>query len=107
MLLLPTGQVLFGSMFINSIGIFNADPAESALRAAWKSVITGFTSVMAPGHSYKISGRQINGLSQACIYGDDAQMATNYPIVRLTSTTNSTVTYARTHDYSSMSVAPG
>jgi hypothetical protein len=107
MLLLPTGQVLFGSMFINKIGIFNPDPADPAPQAAWKPVITGFTPIMAVGHHYKISGKQINGLSQACIYGDDAQMATNYPIVRLTSTTSPTVIYARTHDHSSMGVTPG
>ena len=106
-LLLPTGQVLFASMFINSIGIFNADPADPAPKAAWKPVITGFTPIMAFGHHYTVSGKQINGLTQACSYGDDAQMATNYPIVRLTSTTSSTVVYARTHDYSTMGIAPG
>lgn len=111
MLLLPTGQVLFGSMSTNlssnSIGIFNADPADPPPNAAWKPVITGFTPIMALGHHYKISGSQINGLSQACIYGDDAQMATNYPIVTLTSTSSGTVIYARTHDHSSMGVTPG
>lgn len=107
LLLLPTGQVMFGSMFINSIAIFNADPADPAPKAPWKPVLTGFTPVMALGHHYTVSGRQINGLSQACIYGDDAQMATNYPIVRLSSTTSSTVVYARTHDYSTMGIAPG
>ena len=107
LLLLPTGQVLFASMFINSIGIFNADPTDPAPKAAWKPVITGFTSVMALGHHYTVSGRQLNGLSQACIYGDDAQMATNYPIVRLTNTISSKVVYARTHGYSSMGIAPG
>jgi hypothetical protein len=107
MLLLPTGQVLFGSMFINSIAIFTPDPADPAPKTAWKPVITGFTSVMALGHHYTVWGKQINGLSQACIYGDDAQMATNFPIVRLTSTTSSTVVYARTHDFSTMGIAPG
>jgi Galactose oxidase, central domain len=106
-LLLPTGQVLFASMFINSIGIFNADPTDPPPKAAWKPVVTGFTPVMAVGHHYTISGSQINGLSQACIYGDDAQMATNYPIVRLTSTTSSTVVYARTHSFSTMGITPG
>jgi hypothetical protein len=107
LLLLPTGQVLFASMFISSIGIFNADPADPAPQAAWKPVITGFTAVMVPGQHYTVSGSQLNGLSQACIYGDDAQMATNYPIVRLTSTAGNTVVYARAYGYSTMGIAPG
>ena len=40
-------------------------------------------------------------------YGDDVQAATNYPLVRITNRASGAVTYARTHDHSSMSVAPG
>jgi hypothetical protein len=61
---------------------------------------------MVPGWTYDISGTQLNGLSQACSYGDDAQMATNYPIVRLTSTLSG-VFYARTFNFSTMAVATG
>jgi hypothetical protein len=107
MLLLPTGQVFFGSMFINSLAIFTPDPGDPAPKAAWKPTITGFTSVMALGHHYTVSGKQINGLSQACIYGDDAQQATNYPIMKLASASSSTVVYARTHSFSTMGIAPG
>jgi hypothetical protein len=107
MLLLPTGQVLFGSMFINSLAIFTPDAGDPAPKGAWKPVITGFAPVMALGHHYTFAGRQINGLSQACSYGDDAQMATNYPIVKLASTSSGTVVYARTHSFSTMGIAPG
>ncbi|HEY6393568.1 MAG TPA: choice-of-anchor D domain-containing protein [Bryobacteraceae bacterium] len=107
MLLLPTGQVLFGSMSINSLAIFTPDPGDPAPKAAWKPVITGFTPVMALGHHYTFAGRQINGLSQACSYGDDAQMATNYPIVKLAHAGSGTVVYARTHSFSTMGIAPG
>jgi hypothetical protein len=40
-------------------------------------------------------------------YGDDVQMATNYPLVRITHEASGKVTYARTHDHSTMTVAPG
>jgi hypothetical protein len=74
---------------------------------AWKPVITAFTPVMIIGHHYKISGKQINGLSQACCYGDDAQMATNYPLARFTNNATSTVSYFRTFDFSTLAVATG
>jgi hypothetical protein len=38
-------------------------------------------------------------------YGDDAQAATNYPLVRITNRASGHVVYARTHGHSSMSVA--
>ena len=62
---------------------------------------------MVPGHSYRLSGIQINGLSQAVCYGDDAGMATNYPIVRLRHVASGQIVYARTHDFSTMGVATG
>jgi len=74
---------------------------------AWKPVITAFTPVMIIGHHYKISGKQINGLSQACCYGDDAQMATNYPLARFTNNATGTVSYFRTFDFSTLAVATG
>jgi hypothetical protein len=49
----------------------------------------------------------LNGLSQAVSYGDDAQMATNYPLVRITNVETGDVFYCRTHDHSTMSVNTG
>ena len=45
-------------------------------------------------------------MSEGASYGDDAQMAENYPIVQLTSTTGN-VYYARTFNWSSTGVATG
>ncbi len=55
----------------------------------------------------RVSGRQFNGLSQAVSYGDDAQMATNYPLVRLRHRDTGVVTYCRTAGHSTMAVATG
>ena len=49
----------------------------------------------------------MNGLSQACAYGDDQQMATNYPLVRLKRVGGKNVHYCRTFDHSTMAVATG
>jgi hypothetical protein len=57
--------------------------------------------------SYTLQGRQLNGLSQAVSYGDDAAAATNYPIVRIRHLASGRVTYCRTFDHSSMGVATG
>jgi hypothetical protein len=106
MLLLPNGQVLF-SNGTNYIGVYTPNPGPLA---SWQPVITSFPAVMAGDHTYNISGKQFNGLSQACSYGDDAQMATNYPIAQLTSSATSppTVAYLRTFNFSSLGVAvPG
>jgi hypothetical protein len=44
-------------------------------------------------------------MSQASMYGDEGQDATNYPLVRITNLATNHVFYSRTHDHSSMAVA--
>lgn len=103
MLLLPTGQVLY-SNGSNNLQVYTPDGSP---QATWKPDITSFTAVMTIGHHYQLSGGQFNGLSQACSYGDDAQMATNYPIVRVTNIATGKIYYLRTSNHSSMGVATG
>jgi hypothetical protein len=50
---------------------------------------------------------RLAGLDQGAAYGDDVQDNTNFPLVRITNSSTGVVTYARTHDWSSVSVAPG
>ena len=57
------------------------------------------------GKSYLLTGHGLNGVSQGAAYGDDAQAATNYPLVRITNLRTGHVLYSRTHDHSSMAVA--
>ena len=59
------------------------------------------------GGTYTLQGTQLNGLSQACSYGDDAAMATNFPLVRLSSKSLKSVHYCRTFGHSTMGVATG
>ena len=59
------------------------------------------------GSTYKVSGQQFNGLSQAASFGDEFETATNYPLVRITNTATHHVFYARTHGHSTMGVATG
>jgi hypothetical protein len=106
-LLLPTGQVLMTTQQSKTIAILTDTAIIGIPKAAWKPIITAFTPVMAVGHHYKISGKQINGLSQACCYGDDAQMGTNYPIAKFTNTGSGAVSYFRTFDFSTMGIATG
>jgi len=40
------------------------------------------------------------------MFGDEGQSATNYPLVRITNLRTHHVFYSRTHDHSSMAVAP-
>jgi hypothetical protein len=100
-LLLPTGQVLLLS---NSAVLYT--PTGSP-KAAWAPKIKIYPSSISAGQTYKITGTQFNGLSQAVAFGDEYQNATNYPLVRITMKSGNKVYYARTHDHSTMGVATG
>jgi hypothetical membrane protein len=107
-LLLPTGQILLTTQDSDTheIYIYTPDAADNASQDAWRPTIITAPSTLVPGHTYTITGTQFNGLSQAVSYGDDAQMATNYPIVRLSNTAGD-VTYLRSFNFSTMAVATG
>ena len=101
-LLLPSGEVLFSNQS-STVSILDS---VGGAQASWAPTITNCPNSLILGHTYQIFGTQFNGLSQACSYGDDAQMATNYPIVRLEDASNK-VFYLRTANHSTMAVATG
>ena len=103
LLLLPSGEVMFTD-FSNDIEIYTPAGRASGGVAPQLDNECELRSLKAGG-IYKISGQRLNGLSQAVAYGDDAQAATNYPLVRITNRASGHVVYARTHGHSSMSVA--
>ncbi len=96
---LPTGQVLVaGSYAYTSTGKY---------QSSWAPKITSFPATVARGSTYKISGQQFNGLSQAASFGDEFTTATNYPLIRITNQSTGHVFYAKTHGHSTMGVATG
>lgn len=100
MLLLPTGQVLFTDS-TSRLSLYT--PAGGPLDA-WRPVISGISSNGAG--TFTLTGTQINGIFGGGAYGDDAEMDTNYPIVKLTNASGG-VYYARTFNWSSTGVATG
>ena len=59
------------------------------------------------GRAVSLTGTQLNGLDEGAEYGDDNQMAENYPIVQVTDTKTGDVYYATTSNWSSVGVATG
>jgi hypothetical protein len=104
MLMLPNGQVLYNDG-TSQMEVYTADGTPNP---AWEPSITHLSSTtLAPGGTYGLSGTQLAGLDQGAVYGDDVQDSTNFPIVRITNDATGVVTYARTSDWTSVSVAPG
>ena len=100
MTVLPNGQILVGGTEVYQ-------PAGT-YKSAWQPTISNFPSSVTRGQTYKISGTQFNGLSQAGGgMGDEYQSSTNYPLVQITNGSTGHVFYARTHDHSTMGVATG
>jgi hypothetical protein len=104
MLALPNGQVLFNDGS-NQMLVYTAGGTANA---AWAPSITSISATaLTPGKTASLSGTQLAGLSQGAAYGDDVQDNTNFPLVRITNTESGVVTYARTSNWTSVSIAPG
>jgi hypothetical protein len=100
-LVLPTGQIL-ATDFI-SVQIYTPSGAADP---SWAPAIDTYPATITRGATYQLTGRQFNGLSHGAAYGDDAQAATNYPIVRLVNAATGHVFYGQTSGFNTMSVAP-
>ncbi|MGC9992247.1 MAG: hypothetical protein ABSD52_07630 [Candidatus Cybelea sp.] len=100
-ILLPTGQV---AMFGSGVDLYTPSGQPNK---AWAPTIQTAPKSIKGGATYKISGTQFNGMSQAMSFGDEYQNAENYPLVRITNTKSGNVVYARTHNHSSMGVQTG
>jgi hypothetical protein len=100
LLMLPTGQVLEDD---GSLDMEVYTP-HSLGSPSYAPQITSVPSTLTHGNTYSIMGRRFNGVSQANMYGDDVQQATNYPLVRITNAATGHIFYARTHNHSYMGV---
>lgn len=104
MLVLPTGQVLL-TLDLGELVVYTP---KGNPKAAWLPTVTISPPSVARGSQNNVvQGTLFNGLTQGGYYGDDAQMATNYPLVRFTNIATGDVCYARTHDHSAMGISTG
>ncbi len=102
MIALPSGQVLLDNE-AGPGGIQIYTPAGLP-NNAWRPVITNIN--YDSGTTYTLTGTQLNGISEGGSFGDEATMATNYPIVQLTDGSGN-VTYATTSNWSSVGLDTG
>jgi hypothetical protein len=102
MLDLPDGTVLYSTQGNTQYYIYS--PGGTPL-ASGKPTISQVTPNDCVGSSYSIAGTLFNGISEGAGYGDDWQMASNYPIIRLTNGSN--VYYARTYNWNSTGIQTG
>jgi hypothetical protein len=101
MLDLPDGTVLCEDY---QNGLFVYHPAAPQLPSGKPSISQ--ITWNADG-SLHLIGTLLNGVFAGGAYGDDAQMDSNYPLVRLTNDVSHVVYYARTYNWSSTSVQTG
>lgn len=105
MLVLPNGRVLLTGEQ-NTISEYTPDAAESTPDNAWKPRLTTAPSALIAGHSYRLNGKLLSGMTHGSGYGDDRQNNTNYPIARLTNAAGD-VRYLRTHDFTGFGLNTG
>jgi hypothetical protein len=104
MLLLPNGHGL----------VWVADPTnalfdvafDSGAQTSWAPKITSFPSTVSWNQTVTLTGTQLCRLSECQHFGAVNQQAENYPMVRFIDSSGG-VTYARAHDVSTRSIAPG
>jgi hypothetical protein len=103
MLLLPNGH---GLIIVAQSGKCYDLTFDEGGDASWAPTITSFPGTVITGTTVTLAGKQLCGLSECQSFGDDNQQAENYPMVRFVDH-HGDVTYARAHDVSTRSIAPG
>jgi hypothetical protein len=97
---LPTGEIFVGGNSTGVISVWTPTPGDYD---SWRPV-RGSLSPVVFG-KVRVDGTQLNGVTTGADFGDDAKMASNYPLVSLRQT--GSVSYVRTHDFSQMTPGPG
>jgi hypothetical protein len=101
MLDLPDGNVLLST---SGSQLYIYEPSGAPLAAGKPAILDISTN---NDGSFHLTGTLLNGISEGAAYGDDAQMDSNYPLVRLTNSLSGNVYYARTFGWNSTGVMPG
>jgi len=100
MLCLPDGNILYGAQGNDQYYIYTPDGAPVANgKPTIRKIIKGTCDTLLA------TGTLFNGITEGAGYGDDWQMATNYPLIRLK--TGDTVYYATTYYWNSTGLCRG
>jgi hypothetical protein len=105
MVCMPDGNILFSMQGSSKYYIYK--PKEAPIPEGKPTISKVLTTKVGTNCTYKLTGTLFNGISEGACYGDDVQMETNYPIIRLTSDANGDVFYARTTNWNSTGVMRG
>jgi len=100
MLILPTGQLMFSDGSAQ-LWVYTSSGQPNPLL---QPLITN-VSYVGDGQ-FRLAGFQLDGQSAGAAYGDDDQMDSNYPIIRMVNCKGD-VFYARTFDWSKIAVGDG
>lgn len=103
-MLLPNGQVMLTD-FSTDIELYTPT-VRTPVAVAVPSITSLSSFSLTRGGTFTATAARMNGLSEAVAYGDDAQPATNYPIIRITNTATGHVFYARTFKHSTRAIGP-
>ena len=100
MLDLPDGNILLiDGQGTTSLYVYQ--PAGTPLAASQPAISS---IVENADGSYHLTGTGLNGITGGAAYGDDWQMDTSYPLVRMTNNVSGNVYYARTYNWSSTAI---
>ncbi|MDB6059328.1 MAG: Kelch repeat-containing protein [Verrucomicrobiales bacterium] len=106
MLTLPDGSVLYAHEK-SDLYVYTLDPLNDPNDQINPTSRPTIQSLSNNGDgSWHLTGTQLNGLSQGAAYGDDLQMDSNYPLIKLISQSGQ-MAYGRTFNWSSTGVQTG
>jgi hypothetical protein len=97
MLILPTGQLLFSDSS-SQLWVYTSEDAPNPFLRPFITKVNALG-----GGKFRLSGLQLDGQSSGAAYGDDDQMDSNYPIIRMVDS-HGNVLYARTSNWSKIVV---
>ncbi len=96
MLVLPTGSILWSARDTGDVEVYEPK-GGSSLKLHPTIGSLSSTTLTRGTVGYLVQGTLYYGVSNGAAYGDDAQMDSNYPLVRITNNASGDVCYARVY----------